>query len=152
DSLDALAAKIKVDPKGLAQTVQTWNGYCEKGVDPQFGKGNTSIDRYYSDPTVKPNSCMGPLTDGPFYAIALWPGEIGTKGGLWTDERARVLREDGTWIEGLYAVGNCSAAVMGKTYAGAGSTLGPALTFGYIAARDIAESQAQAKAPIAAAA
>lgn len=152
DSLDALAAKIKVDGKGLAQTVQTWNGYCEKGVDPEFGKGNTSIDRYYSDPMVTPNSCMGPLTQGPYYAIPLWPGEIGTKGGLWCDERARVTREDGSVIAGLYATGNCSAAVMGKTYAGAGSTLGPALTFGYIAARDIAESQAQSKTPIAAAA
>jgi 3-oxosteroid 1-dehydrogenase len=152
DSLDALAGKIGVDAKGLAQTVATWNGYCEKGVDPEFGKGNTTIDRYYSDPTVQPNSCMGPLTQGPFYAIALWPGEIGTKGGLWCDERARVTREDGSVIPGLYAIGNCSAAVMGKTYAGAGSTLGPALTFGYIAARDIAESQASSKTPIAAAA
>jgi 3-oxosteroid 1-dehydrogenase len=140
DSLDALAAKIGVDAKGLAETVKTFNGYCEKGVDPEFGKGNTSIDRYYSDPAVSPNSCMGPLTTGPYYAIRLDAGEIGTKGGLWTDERARVLREDGSAIAGLYATGNCSAAVMGKTYAGAGSTLGPAMTFGYVAARELAQA------------
>ncbi len=151
DSLDALAAKIGVDAKGLAQTVATFNGYCEKGVDPEFHKGETSIDRYYSDPMNKPNSCMGPLTQGPYYAIALYPGEIGTKGGLWTDERARVTREDGSVIAGLYAIGNCSAAVMGKTYAGAGSTLGPALTFGYIAAKDIAQASTET-AKVAAAA
>jgi len=138
DTLDALAAKIGVDARGLGETVAKFNGYCEKGVDPEFGKGNTAIDRYYSDPQNQPNSCMGPLSTGPYYAIRLDPGEIGTKGGLWTDEHARVLREDGSRIEGLYAAGNCSAAVMGKTYAGAGSTLGPAMTFAYIAARDIA--------------
>lgn len=142
DSLEALAAKIGVDAQGLAETVKTFNGYCEKGVDPEFGKGNTAIDRYYSDPTVKPNSCMGPLTTAPYYAIRLDAGEIGTKGGLWTDERARVLREDGSVIAGLYATGNVSAAVMGKTYAGAGSTLGPAMTFAYVAAKDIAAGQA----------
>ena len=138
DSLDALAAKIGVDAKGLAETVAKFNQYSAKGVDPEFGKGNTAIDRYYSDPMNQPNSCMGPLTTAPYYAIRLDPGEIGTKGGLWTDEFARVLREDGSAIAGLYATGNCSAAVMGKTYAGAGSTLGPAMTFGYIAARGIA--------------
>ena len=153
DSLDALAAKIGVDARGLAATVAKFNDYSAKGVDPEFGKGNTSIDRYYSDPLNKPNSCMGPLTTAPYYAIRLDPGEIGTKGGLCTDERARVLREDGSWIEGLYATGNCSAAVMGKTYAGAGSTLGPAMTFAYIAVRDLAQpAQEKAAKPSVAAA
>jgi 3-oxosteroid 1-dehydrogenase len=150
DTLAALAAKIGVDAKGLAETVAKFNEYSAKGVDPEFGKGNTSIDRYYSDPTNKPNSCMGPLTTGPYYAIRLDAGEIGTKGGLWTDERARVLREDGSVIAGLYATGNCSAAVMGKTYAGAGSTLGPAMTFAYLAVRDIAAAVQPSQVKVAA--
>lgn len=141
DTLAALAAKIGVDAAGLAKTVQTFNGYAAMGNDPDFGKGNTSIDRYYSDPLNKPNPCLGPLVQGPFYAVRLDPGEIGTKGGLWADENARVLREDGSAIPGLYATGNCSAAVMGRTYPGAGSTLGPAMTFGYIAVQDIVKSQ-----------
>lgn len=144
DSLAALAAKIGVDAAGLAATVERFNGHAAKGVDPDFGKGSTAIDRYYSDPQNKPNPCLGPLTTGPYYALRLDPGEIGTKGGLLTDEQAHVLRDDGTVITGLYAIGNCSAAVMGKTYAGAGSTLGPAMTFGYVAALDLA------RAPIAA--
>lgn len=138
DSLAALAAKIGVDAQGLAATIERFNAHAVKGEDPDFHKGTTAIDRYYSDPQNQPNPCLGPLTDGPFYAIRLDPGEIGTKGGLLTDEHARVLREDGGVIEGLYATGNTSAAVMGKTYAGAGSTLGPAMTFGYLAARDLA--------------
>ncbi|MFP5305256.1 MAG: FAD-binding protein, partial [Gammaproteobacteria bacterium] len=142
DSIDALAAKIGVDATGLKQTVAKMNEYAKTGVDREFHKGETAIDRYYSDPSVKPNTCLGPIAKPPFYAVPLWPGEIGTKGGLVTDERARVLRDGGTVIEGLYAVGNTSDAVMGPTYAGAGSTLGPAMTFAYIAARDIAQSAA----------
>jgi 3-oxosteroid 1-dehydrogenase len=144
DTLAALAQKIGVDAQGLAATVERFNAHAVKGEDPDFGKGQTVIDRYYSDPQNHPNPCLGPLTDAPFYAIRLDPGEIGTKGGLVTDAQARVLREDGSVIPGLYATGNCSAAVMGKTYAGAGSTLGPAMTFAYLAARDLA---AQATAP-----
>jgi 3-oxosteroid 1-dehydrogenase len=83
---------------------------------------------------VKPNPCLAPLDKPPFYAVALFPGDLGTKGGLVTDEHARVLREDGSPVEGLYATGNTSASVMGDTYPGPGSTLGPAMTFGYIAA------------------
>lgn len=144
DTLAALAQKIGVDVRGLAATIERFNAHAVKGEDPDFGKGQTAIDRYYSDPQNHPNPCLGPLTDGPFYAIRLDPGEIGTKGGLVTDAQARVLREDGSVIAGLYATGNCSAAVMGKTYAGAGSTLGPAMTFAYLAARDLA---LQATAP-----
>jgi 3-oxosteroid 1-dehydrogenase len=138
DSVAALAQKIGVDAQNLAQTIERMNGYAKTGIDPEFHKGETAIDRYYSDPGVKPNTCLGPITKAPFYAVPLWPGEIGTKGGLLTDERARVLREDGSVIDGLYATGNTSAAVMGPTYAGAGSTLGPALTFAYVAAKHMA--------------
>lgn len=141
DSIEALSAKIGVDTQGLTQTVAKMNEYAKTGVDPEFGKGNTPIDRYYSDPSVKPNTCLGPIVKPPFYAVRMDAGEIGTKGGLLVDARARVLREDGSVIEGLYATGNTSAAVMGPTYPGAGSTLGPAMTFGYVAALDIANSK-----------
>lgn len=143
DSLDALAAKIGVDAAGLKRSVAQLNEYARSGVDAQFGKGRTAIDRYYSDPAVKPNTCLGPVIKPPFYAVRFDPGDIGTKGGLNVDARARVLREDGSVIEGLYATGNTSAAVMGATYPGAGATLGPALTFAYIAALDIAQQSAR---------
>jgi 3-oxosteroid 1-dehydrogenase len=95
-------------------------------------------DRYYGDPRNHPNPCLGQLRKPPFYAARIVPGDLGTKGGLRTDERARVLRDDGTPIPGLYAAGNASASVMGHSYAGAGATIGPAMTFGYIAALDLA--------------
>ena len=144
DSLEALAAKIGVDAKGLVESARKISEYAATGKDLDFGKGSTTIDRYYSDPQNKPNPCLGPVVKAPFYALRLDPGEIGTKGGLWCDERARVLREDGSAIAGLYATGNVSAAVMGKTYAGAGSTLGPAMTFAYVAVRDIAQAPVMA--------
>jgi 3-oxosteroid 1-dehydrogenase len=140
DSLDALAQKIGVDAAGLKATVEKMNEYAKAGVDPEFNKGGNVFERYYSDPSVKPNSCLAPIVKPPFYAVQMYPGEIGTKGGLNVDERARVLREDGSVIPGLYATGNTSAALMGSTYPGAGSTLGPAMTFGYVAACDIAQS------------
>lgn len=140
DTLDALAAKIGVDAAGLRQTVAEMNRFAATGVDEQFHKGETAIDRYYSDPSVKPNTCLGPIAKPPFYAIALYPGEIGTKGGVVTDAKARALRADGSVIPGLYATGNTAASVMGGTYPGAGSTLCPAMTFGYVAALDMAEA------------
>ncbi len=146
DTLDALAARIGVDAGNLAGTVAKMNGYAATGIDTEFGKGNNIFDRYYADPKIGPNPCLAPIVKAPFYAMPLMPGEIGTKGGLVADERARVLREDGSVIPGLYAVGNCSAAAMGKTYPGPGATLGPAMTFAYIAAQDIAASAMQPKA------
>ncbi|WP_028008871.1 FAD-dependent oxidoreductase [Solimonas flava] len=144
DTVEALAQKIDVNAAGLKSTIAKMNEYARTGVDPEFHKGETAIDRYYSDPSVQPNTCLGPIVKPPFYAVPLWPGEIGTKGGLVTDAQARVLREDGSVIAGLYAIGNTSAAVMGPTYAGAGSTLGPAMTFGYLAVRDLAQQSAAA--------
>jgi 3-oxosteroid 1-dehydrogenase len=104
------------------------------GRDTDFRRGESLYDRYYSDPKVKPNSCLAPIVEPPFYAIEVYPGDLGTKGGLVTDANARVLDERGTPIAGLYATGNCSASVMGASYPGAGGTIGPAMTFGYIAA------------------
>jgi len=140
DTLDALAAKIGVDAAGLADTVRGFNQHAARGEDPQFQRGGNVFERYYSDPSVKPNPCLAPVLKAPFYAARLDCGELGTKGGLLADEAARVLRADGSVIEGLYAIGNCSAALMGRTYAGPGATLGPAMTFAYIAAHEIAKT------------
>jgi 3-oxosteroid 1-dehydrogenase len=144
DSLAGLAHQLGVDADGLAETCRRMGEYAVSGVDPEFNKGGNVFERYYADPKVKPNPCLAPIVKAPFYALPIVPGEIGTKGGLVADEHARVLRADGQPIAGLYAIGNCSAAVMGKTYAGPGATLGPAMTFAYIAARDIAASAQQA--------
>ncbi|WP_203799457.1 FAD-dependent oxidoreductase [Actinoplanes couchii] len=138
DTLDDLAARIGVPAEALRGTVERFNGFATTGRDEDFGRGDSAYDRYYGDPRQRPNPCLGPLLRPPFHAFALIPGDLGTKGGLRTDERARVLREDDTPIPGLYAAGNTSASVMGRGYAGAGATLGPALVFGYLAALDLA--------------
>ena len=122
----------------LAKTVARFNEFAQAGKDEDFRRGDSAYDRYYGDPRRRPNPCLAPLDTPPFYAIKIVPGDLGTKGGLRTDERARVLRADGTPIAGLYAAGNTSAAVMGHSYAGAGATIGPAMTFGYLAALDLA--------------
>jgi 3-oxosteroid 1-dehydrogenase len=137
-TLDALAASIGVPATALRTTVDRFNSLALKGDDTDFGRGDSAYDHYYTDPSVLPNSCLAPLWLPPYYAFRLVPGDLGTKGGLVTDARARVLRPDGSVVPGLYAAGNASAAVMGHSYAGAGSTIGPAMTFGYIAARDLA--------------
>ncbi|MBF8644356.1 MULTISPECIES: FAD-binding protein [Pseudomonas] len=138
DSLEALAGKIGVDAQGLASTVAKVNDYARTGVDLDFGRGGNVFDRYYGDCNIKPNPCLAPLRKGPYYAMRLDAGDIGTKGGLLTNAQAQVLREDGSVIAGLYAIGNCSASVMGTSYPGAGGTLGPAMTFAYVAANHLA--------------
>ena len=135
--LASLADAIGVDQAALAKTVARFNDFARTGRDEEFGRGASAYDRYYGDPRCQPNPNLAPLSAPPFYAATIVPGDLGTKGGLRTDQRARVLREDGSVIEGLYAAGNASAAVMGHSYAGAGATIGPAMTFGYIAARDL---------------
>jgi len=136
DSIRELAQKIGVDPDGLAQTQQTFNDYARTGKDLDFQRGDSNYDRYYSDPSVKPNPCLAPILKPPFYSMALFPGEMGTAGGLVIDSDARVLRDDGSAIAGLYACGNNATALI-PSYAGPGSTLGPAMTFGYQAGRHI---------------
>lgn len=155
DTLEALAAKTGIDAAGLVATAARMNEYAATGVDADFGKGDNLFDTYYGDPTVQPNPCLAPIERGPFYAVRIDAGDIGTKGGLLTDERARVLREDGSCIEGLFAIGNTSASVMGDSYPGAGSTIGPAMTFGFIAADTLADAtvaQGQSRQESAAAA
>ncbi|MEJ6655049.1 MAG: FAD-dependent oxidoreductase [Pseudomonas sp.] len=143
DSLDELAGLINVDAEGLASSVVRMNSFARSGVDEDFGRGSSEFDRFYSDPSVKPNPNLALISEGPFYAVRFDAGDIGTKGGLLTDERARVVDEEGESIPGLYCIGNSSASVMGASYPGAGGTLGPAMTFGFIAADQIAVTAAE---------
>lgn len=138
DTLADLAERIDVDPARLLATVERFNGFARAGVDGDFGRGNSAYDRYYGDPLVNPNPNLGPLEKGPFTAFKVVIGDLGTKGGVVTDADARALRPDGTVIEGLYAAGNNSASVMGRTYPGPGSTIGPAAVFGVRGARHMA--------------
>ena len=133
-----LAGMIGADPAVLTKTVARFGDFAQAGTDADFHRGDSAYDRYYGDPRRRPNPNLAPLDRPPFYAVKIVPGDLGTKGGLVTDERARVLRSDGSAIPGLYAAGNTSAAVMGNSYAGAGATIGPAMTFGYLAALDLA--------------
>ncbi|MGE0384465.1 MAG: FAD-dependent oxidoreductase [Gammaproteobacteria bacterium] len=135
DSLDALARGCGIDPAGLARTIERFNGFCATGVDPDFGRGASAYNCWAGDVSHKPNACLGAIEKPPFYALELQPADVGTAGGVVTDEFARVLRADGSVIEGLYATGNCTASVMGRCYPGAGASIGPSMTFGYIAAR-----------------
>jgi 3-oxosteroid 1-dehydrogenase len=137
-ALADLAAQVGVDADGLTKTVTRFNEFAEAGRDEDFRRGDSAYDHYYGDPRNRPNPNLAPLTQPPFYAVKIVPGDLGTKGGLRTDARARVLRPDGTVIAGLYAAGNASALVMGRSYTGAGATIGPAMTFGYLAALDMA--------------
>ncbi|HVV41408.1 MAG TPA: FAD-dependent oxidoreductase [Nitrobacter sp.] len=138
-TLEDLAAKANVDPKGLAATVARFNSIAQDGRDVDFGKGSRAYNRYQGDALHGPNPCIAPIKDAPFYAIKLVIGDLGTYAGIKTDDRSRVLGANGKPIEGLYAAGNDATSIMGGNYPGAGITLGPALTFGYIAGRDIAQ-------------
>lgn len=135
-SIAELAGLIDVDPATLEATLTRFNAYARKGEDPDFGRGQQPYDRYYGDPKVTPNPNLLPLEKPPYYALPVNPGDIGTSGGLATDGQARVIDGAGRPIAGLYAVGNSAASVMGRSYPGAGATIGPAMTFGYVAARD----------------
>jgi 3-oxosteroid 1-dehydrogenase len=134
DTLEGLAAQCGIEPHRLVETTEKMNQYAVMGKDFDFQRGDSSYDRYYGDANVKPNPCLGKIVRPPFYAVEVFPGDLGTKGGLKIDNYARVLRKDGTVIEKLYAIGNVSASVMGNTYPGGGATIGPSMTFGYIAA------------------
>lgn len=137
-TIAGLAGAIGVPAANLQATITRFNGFAATGVDSDFSRGVNYYDHYYTDPAVTPNSCLAPLTLAPYYAFKIEPGDLGTKGGLLTDASARVLNDSGAVIPGLFAAGNSSAAVMGHSYAGAGSTIGPAMTFGYVAALAIA--------------
>ncbi|MCH9720497.1 MAG: 3-oxosteroid 1-dehydrogenase [Actinomycetia bacterium] len=138
DTIGELAGHTGLPADGLAETVNRFNGFARRGLDEDFHRGESAYDRYYGDPTNKPNPNLGEISHPPYYAAKLVPGDLGTKGGVRTDVNGRALRDDGSVIEGLYAAGNVSAPVMGHTYPGPGGTIGPAMTFGYLAALDMA--------------
>jgi succinate dehydrogenase/fumarate reductase flavoprotein subunit len=135
-NFEELAVQIGVPGANLRATADRFNELARKGHDDDFNRGDSAYDNYYGDPTL-PNPNLHPLGKGPYYAFQIILGDLGTSGGLRTDEFARVLRDDESVIGGLYATGNATAAVMGRSYAGAGATIGPAMTFGYVAARHI---------------
>jgi 3-oxosteroid 1-dehydrogenase len=137
DTIADLAREIGADPATLEAQVERFNLHAAKGEDPDFHRGEAAYDKMYGDYRHQPNPCLRPLTEGPFYAMPIYPGDIGTNGGLRTNARAQVVDESGQPIPGLYAVGNNAASAMGESYPGAGVTIGPAMTFGYIAARDL---------------
>ncbi len=147
DSLDALAGKIDVPVDALRKTVANMNDYARSGEDPEFGRGGNDYDRMFGDPSVSPNPCLGPIDQAPYYAVPINLGDLGTKGGLKADARARVLDGEGQPIPGLYAAGNNTGSPFGRVYPGAGGTIGPAMTFGFVAANDIAERARGASAP-----
>jgi len=134
DNLDNLAAAVGIDAQGLKKTVDRHNGFAETGVDIDFGKGETELNRFNGDSGNAPNPCIGKLATPPFYAVAVWPADIAVSTGLATDSDARVLAADGTPVPGLYACGNDMASVMGGSYPGPGTTLGPAVVFAWRAA------------------
>lgn len=143
-----LAARIGVEPSVLEATVSAFNDTARRGEDPAFGKGSKAYNRYQGDALVTPNPCLAPLENGPYYAIRLVIGDIGTFAGLQTDDRTRVLNTAGQPIKGLYAVGNDAASIMGGNYPGAGITLGPALTFGYVAGMELAQALVPVRDPV----
>ena len=134
ESIRELATQAGIDAEGLEKTVSAMNEYARTGKDLEHGRGDAEYDRYYADPRIKPNPCLAPISEAPFYAMRIDPGDFGTHGGLITNTDAQVLREDGNPVPGLYAVGNCAAAIL-PTYPGPGSTLGPAMTFAWQAAK-----------------
>jgi 3-oxosteroid 1-dehydrogenase len=132
---------MRVPAAALQATISRFNGFALTGRDRDFRRGDSHYDHYFTDPAVIPNSCLAPLWLPPYHAFKIVPGDLGTKGGMVTDPTSRVLTPAGAVIPGLYAAGNASAAVMGRSYAGAGSTIGPAMTFGYVAANHIADNR-----------
>ncbi|HYZ34078.1 MAG TPA: FAD-dependent oxidoreductase [Crenalkalicoccus sp.] len=134
-----LAARTGIDAAGLQASIAAFNRHAVRGEDPEFGKGGTAYNRFLGDASHAPNPCVAPLDRGPYYAIRMVLGDLGTFAGIRTDAMARVIGRDRQPIAGLYAVGNDALSVMGGSYPGGGITLGPAMTFGYVAGRHLAE-------------
>jgi 3-oxosteroid 1-dehydrogenase len=138
--LAGIAAATGIDVTGLRAEVKRFNAFAATGVDEDFGRGESHHDRIFSDPRTGPNPCLGPLATPPYYAVALYPGDVGTVGGLVTDASARVLRGDGSPVPGLYATGSSAATVLGRVYPASGCSIGSAAVFGYLAAAHMAGS------------
>lgn len=135
NTIEELAEQIDVPADNLKATVERFNGFARNGKDEDFGRGSKAYDLIFADPTHGPNPGLGTIEEAPFMAVQIFPGDVGTFGGILTDENARALREDGSVIPGLYATGNSTAPVMGKTYPGAGASISPSFIFGWVAAR-----------------
>ncbi|KPI18970.1 fumarate reductase/succinate dehydrogenase flavoprotein domain protein [Actinobacteria bacterium OK074] len=144
DTLEDLARQCGIDADGLLKTAERFNRFAATGVDEDFHRGEGDHEKYYGDATHGPNPALGPVAKPPFYAVALYPGDLGTSGGIVCDEYARVLDTAGKPIEGLYATGNCTASVMGRKYLGAGASIAASAVFGYVAAN---HACAQRRAP-----
>lgn len=141
DTIEGLAVQIGINPSVLRNTIKTFNDNAREGVDREFGRGNRAYDNWLGDFHRQDGShTLGPIERGPFYAAPVVPGDVGTYGGVVTDENARVLREDGSVVQGLYASGISTASVMGRIYPGAGSSIGPSFVFGFIAAKHAANA------------
>lgn len=147
ETIDELARLMDVPPESLVETINRFNTFAQNGHDDDFYRGDSAYDNYYGDPTLQ-NPNLAALKKAPFYALRLYPGDIGTKGGLVVDEFARVMKEDGRPIEGLYASGNCSASIMGETYPGPGATIGPGMTLSYVATTHMANAVTKVEAPL----
>jgi len=145
-SIDALAVSIGVEKSALSTTVDKYNAHARVGLDPEFGRGTSIYQRHLGDAGHSPNPCVAPIERAPFYALRIYPADLGTAIGLQTDCHARVLRNNGSVIAGLYACGNDMGSIMNGNYPGPGITLGPALTFGYIAGRHLAQVDCEARA------
>ena len=139
DTLAALAVELGMDPGVLTATVERFNGFVAQNRDEDFHRGERAYDRWLGDPLHKPSPTLGAIEKAPFYAMPMLPGDVGTYGGVVTDAQARVLREDGSVISGLYATGISTASVMGRSYPGAGASIGPAFVWGYVAAKHAAK-------------
>lgn len=138
-TLADLARATGIDAAGLEEAVREYNVHAVKGEDPAFGRGRTSFNRYLADPDNRPNPCVAPVQNGPFYAVKVIMGDLGTFDGIQTSVVGEVKKRDGSVISGLYAVGNDRASIMGGNYPGAGITHGPNMTFGYVTANHIAD-------------
>lgn len=146
ETIEDLARQCKLPAEQLKATVERFNGFAREGIDHDFGRGVGAYPHYLGDPTNKPNASLGTLEKPPFNAIKLYPRDVGTCGGLVTDEHARVLDKDGSVIPGLYATGNTTSSVHGPSYPGAGASIGASLAFGYAAAKHAARSNTGAAA------
>jgi 3-oxosteroid 1-dehydrogenase len=139
NSIEELARLCGIDPRQLIATVTRYNQFVDNGRDDDYGRGSRQYDTYYADPFHRPSPTLGRVDQGPFYAVKFYPGDVGTAGGLVCDDKARVLREEGSPIQGLFAAGNITAPTFGRTYPGAGASIAPSAVFGYIAATTAAE-------------
>ena len=142
DTIEALAQQLNIEPATLKGTVDRFNRFVANNRDEDFNRGARAYDRWLGDSLNKPSQTLGSISEAPFYAVPVLPGDVGTYGGVVTDEHARVLRKDGSVITGLYATGVSTASVMGRTYPGAGSSVGPSFVWGYVAAKEAATSSA----------